>query len=93
MRAALTAYYMNGAETSNRVSANVLTETGEIVTFLVRAGLNKGDYANVWISYEGTSKFFPIDETVSRSYLGITRETNHIDKTFSIGGYVLFVGY
>jgi len=92
--ATVTAHYKNGTETSNTVSANVLTETGEIITFFVQAGLNKGDNINVWTSYEGTTKSFPIDETVSRSYLGITRETNHIDKTFLSGGYdVHFVGY
>jgi hypothetical protein len=92
--ASVTVHYKNGTETSNTVSASVLTQTGEISTFFVQAQMNKGDNIGVYTSYGGTTESFPIDETVSRSYLGITRETNHIDKTFSSGGYdVHFVGY
>jgi hypothetical protein len=92
--ASATVHYTNGTETSNTVTANVLTQTGEVSTFFVQAQMNEGDNIIVNTSYGGTTESFPIGETVSRSYLGITREINHIDKTFSSGGYdIHFIGY
>jgi hypothetical protein len=92
--ASVTVHYKNGTETLNTVSANVLTQTGEVSTLFVQADMNKGDNINVMTSYGGTTKSFPISETISRSYLGITRDVNHIDTSFSSGGYdVHFIGY
>jgi hypothetical protein len=71
-------HYNNGTETTQNGWVDVDTGDGENLTlFLISANLNPGDpiYSN------GTYSSYTINETVSTTYPGGSRDTNHFNMT------------
>jgi hypothetical protein len=93
--ALVTWHSKNGTETSKTLTVNVVNQTGDIRdNILVQADIKEGDNVGVWASYAGNSTSLPINETISRYYLGAFRQVNHVDATYSASPYEIhFVGY
>jgi len=87
-------HFENGTETSSILSGNVLTQTGNLAMMFIQAELEQGDSIRVATSYTDSTATFTIDETISRDYIGVTREVNHLDVSFSSAGYDMYIfGY
>jgi hypothetical protein len=79
-----TRHYKDGTETTNGVWIDINTGepiNGNLTTVLVSANLAPGD--SIYTSSMYNTWF--INETVTRTYLGVGRPTNHFDMTASSG--------
>jgi len=89
----LTWHYNNGTETSSIQSGNILAQTGELSMMFIQADMKQGDNIGVWYP-DISPTTFTLNETVSRNYIGVTREVNHLDVFFSTYDYdAHVVGY
>lgn len=90
----VTNHFENGTETSSILSGNILTQTGNLAMMFIQAELEQGDSIRVATSGTGSTATFTIDETVSRDYVGVTREVNYLNVSFSSAGNVIHIfGY
>jgi len=70
------AHYNNGSETESIEYVDVETgDSSEIGTFMyIPSNLTKGD-----IIHASPTEHYSINETILRTYMGVTRETNHLN--------------
>ncbi|MDH5783848.1 MAG: hypothetical protein OEZ35_09375 [Candidatus Bathyarchaeota archaeon] len=92
--AKVTTHYKNGTEIPTRHSGDILTQAGELGMIFIQAEIKQGDNIDIRTSYTGNTESFTVDETVSRNYIKVTREVNHLDVSFSSEDYDIHIfGY
>lgn len=72
-------YYENGEKVSIICTGDPIAGTGLLYDILAPGGLSPGDQFTIWLENEiGYAGPVTIDETISRTYAGESRDVNHV---------------
>jgi len=72
-------YYENGEKESLICTGDPIAGTGLLYDILAPGGLSPGDQFTIWLENEiGYAGPVTIDETISRTYAGESRDVNHV---------------
>jgi len=92
--AKVTTHYKNETEIPRIHGGDILTQDGDLGMIIIQAEIKQGDNIYVRTSHTGSTESFTIDETVSRNYIEVTREVNHLDVSFFSEDYYIHIfGY
>ncbi len=91
--AKVTTHYKNGTEIPRIHNGDILTQDGDLGMIFIKAEIKQGD--NIYVrTSTGSTESFTVNETVSRDYIEVAREVNHLDASFlSEDYYIRIFGY